>query len=69
MAKENMDSQKWVTDFELTFGLDFGKEEVFQPNVNKQNTFKKHKSTRQTKRFTSLPTEEMHTILGKKTTR
>ena len=66
MAKENINSWKWVTDFELTFGLDFGKEEVLQLNENKQNTFKKHKSTRQTKRFASLPNKEMHTILEKK---
>ena len=66
MAKENIDSWKWVTDFEPTFGLDFGEEEVFEPNVNKQNTFKKHESTRPTKRFASLPNEEMHTLLAKK---
>ena len=30
MTKENIiDSWKWVTDFEPTFGLDFGEEEVF----------------------------------------
>ena len=29
MAKETVDSWRWVTDSEPTFGLDFGKEEVF----------------------------------------
>ena len=29
MPKVNIDSWKWVTDFEPTFGLDFGEEEVF----------------------------------------
>ena len=29
MAKENVDSWKWVTDFEPTFGLDVGEEEMF----------------------------------------
>ena len=63
MAKENViDSWKWVTDFEATFGLDFGEEEVFQHNVKKQNS----ESTRPTKRFKFLPMEEMHTILAKK---
>ena len=32
MAKENVDSWNWVTDFEPTFGLDFG-EEVFKGDV------------------------------------
>ena len=29
MVKENINSWKWVTEFEPTFGLDFGEEEVF----------------------------------------
>ena len=65
MAKENIDSWKWVTYFELTFGMDFGKEELFQVNVNEHNTLKKHESTRCTKGLVSLPNEEMHTILAK----
>ena len=64
MAKEIIDSWNWVTDFEPTFGLDFG-EEAFKPSVNKQNTFKKHESTLLTKRFASLPNEEMYTIFEK----
>ena len=35
MAKENIDSWEGITDFEPTFVLDFGVEEVFQPLVNK----------------------------------
>ena len=29
MAKENINSWKWATDFEPIFGLDFGEDEVF----------------------------------------
>ena len=58
MAKENIDSWERITDFEPTFVLDLGVEEVFQPLVNKQNSG----STPPTKRFTSFSKDEMHAI-------
>ena len=68
MAKEVIDSWKWVTDFEPAFELDFVEEEVFSPNVNKETTFNKLESTRLTKRFASSPNEQMNTLLAKRKT-
>ena len=62
MDKENtIDSWKLETDFESTFGLDFGEEVRFWRKVNEQNS----ESAWPTKSFAPLPREEMHTILRK----
>ena len=42
-----INSWTWATDLEPTSGLNFGEEEVFLPNANKQAS----ESTRSTKRF------------------
>ena len=64
MENENIrQSWEWETDFEQSFWLDIGEEEGLELLVDNKND----KTARESKRFATLPNEEMDKILEEKT--